>query len=202
MKTWGYARSFMNENPTDDEKQINELIAEGAEDVIFEYEYVNPKETRPFQMLLKMAQPGDTIIALELCRICSSTLEFYHIVQGIVERQLRLLIVDSCTIDCRKVPYDPTTAAYMDLASMLYMLEVSERFSKKRSVSSGVRLERKKIGRPLTTLDDIPDLFFMYYPQYEADEISVSEFARRCKLSRPSIYKYTRIVREVNERKH
>ena len=176
MKTWGYARSFMNENPTDDEKQINELIAEGAEDVIFEYEYVNPKETRPFQMLLKMVQPG--------------------------ERQLRLLIVDSCTIDCRKVPYDPTTAAYMDLASMLYMLEVSERFSKKRSVSSGVRLERKKIGRPLTTLDDIPDLFFMYYPQYEADEISVSEFARRCKLSRPSIYKYTRIVREVNERKH
>lgn len=130
MKTWGYARSFMNENPTDDEKQINELIAEGAEDVIFEYEYVNPKETRPFQTLLKMAQPGDTIIALELCRICSSTLEFYHIVQGIVERQLRLLIVDSCTIDCRKVPYDPTTAAYMDLASMLYMLEVSERFSK------------------------------------------------------------------------
>lgn len=41
----------MNENPTDDEKQINELIAEGAEDVIFEYEYVNPKETRPFQTL-------------------------------------------------------------------------------------------------------------------------------------------------------
>lgn len=132
----------------------------------------------------------------------TGTLEFYHIVQGIVERLLRLLIVDSCTIDCRKVPYDPTTAAYMDLASMLYMLEVSERFSKKRSVSSGVRLERKKISRPLTTLDDIPDLFFMYYPQYEADEISVSEFARRCKLSRPSIYKYTRIVREVNERKH
>lgn len=201
MKTWGYARSFTNENPTDDEKQIDELISEGAEDVVFEYEYVNPKVTRPFQMLLKMAQPGDTIIALELCRICSSTLEFYNIVQGVVEQQLRLLLVDSFTIDCRKAPYDPTTAAYTKLASMLYKLEISERYTQKRSVPSGVRFERKKIGRPLTTLDDIPDLFFMYYPQYEADEISASEFARRCKLSRPSIYKYTRIVREANEQK-
>lgn len=201
MKTWGYARSFTNENPTDDEKQIDELISEGAEDVVFEYEYVNPKVTRPFQMLLEMAQPGDTIIALELCRICSSTLEFYNIVQGIVEQQLRLLLVDSFTIDCRKAPYDPTTAAYMKLASMLYKLEISKRFTKKRSEPYGIRFERKKIGRPLTTLDDIPDLFFMYYPQYEADEISASEFARRCKLSRPSIYKYSRIVREANEQK-
>ena len=201
MKTWGYARSFTNENPTDDEKQINELIAEGAEDVVFEYEYVNPKVTRPFQMLLAMAQPGDTIIALELCRVCSSTPKFYHIVQGIVERQLRLLIVDSFTIDCRRTPYDPTTTAYIELTSQLYELEISERYTKKRTVPSGMRFERKKMGRPLTTLEDIPDLFFMYYPQYEADEISASEFARRCKLSRPSIYKYSRIVREANEQK-
>ena len=82
MKTWGYARSFMNENPTDDEKQINELIAEGAEDVVFEYEYVNPKVTRPFQMLLAMAQPGDTIIALELCRVCSSPRSFTTLCRG------------------------------------------------------------------------------------------------------------------------
>lgn len=52
--------------------------------------------------------------------------------------------------------------------------------------------------------NEVDNLIFslLSYPQYEADEISVSEFARRCKLSRPSIYKYTRIVREVNVRKH
>lgn len=146
MKTWGYARSFTNENPTDDEKQIDELISEGAEDVVFEYEYVNPKVTRPFQMLLEMAQPGDTIIALELCRICSSTLEFYNIVQGIVEQQLRLLIVDSITIDCRKAPYDPTTAAYTKLASMLYKLEISKRFTKNALSHPGYDLNEKRLA--------------------------------------------------------
>ena len=201
MKTWGYARSFTNENPTDDEKQISDLIAKGAEDVVFEYEYANPNVTRPFLMLLEMAQPCDTIMALELCRVSSSALEFCLIIQAIMEKQLRLLIVDGFAFDCRQTPYDPTTTAYIELTSQLYELETSERYTKKRTVPSGMRFERKKMGRPLTTLEDIPDLFFMYYPLYEAGMISASEFARRCNLSRPSIYKYSRIVRESNEQK-
>jgi len=196
MKTWGYARSFINENKADNENQISLLLDAGAEDVVFEYEYVNPTEKRPFQMLLEMTQPGDTILALELCRICSSALEFCHIAQAVRAQRLRLLISNGFTIDCRKEPYDATTAAYMVMLTTLYDLEESKRFTKTHTVSSGIRYESKKIGRPQTTKADIPRLFYRYYPQYKADKITATEFARLCNLSRPTIYKYIRIASE------
>lgn len=49
-------------------------------------------------------------------------------------------------------------------------------------------------GRPKTTADDIPELFYKYYPQYKNGNINKSEFSRLCKLSYPTIYKYLKIV--------
>ena len=196
MKTWGYARSFRNEDKFDNEEQINTLIAAGADDVIFEYEYVNPTETRPFQMLLDMTQPGDTILAAELCRVCSSALEFCHIAQAIREKRLKLQLLTGFTLNCREEPFCPETEAFMILATALYELEESKRYKKTRSATSGIRFERKRIGRPVTTMENIPEIFFTYFPLYEADRITATEFARLCNFSRPTIYKYIRIARE------
>lgn len=49
-------------------------------------------------------------------------------------------------------------------------------------------------GRPKTTVDDIPELFYKYYPQYKNGNINKSEFSRLSKISYPTIYKYIRIV--------
>lgn len=196
MKTWGYARSFRNEDKYDNDDQINALITAGADDVVFEYEYVNPTEKRPFQMLLDMAQPGETILAVELCRICSSAREFCHIAQAIRAKKLRLQLLDGFTINCREEPYCPETEAYMLMATALYELEESKRYRRMVPGSSGVRFESKRIGRPQTTKEDIPEVFFTYYPIYEAERITATEFARLFNVSRPTIYKYIRIVRE------
>ena len=50
------------------------------------------------------------------------------------------------------------------------------------------------LGRPRTTTDNIPEIFYRYYPRYKCGDINKSEFARLAGLSYPSIYKYLSIV--------
>jgi len=48
-------------------------------------------------------------------------------------------------------------------------------------------------GRPAKTIDDLPDLFKIHKDKYECGKISQEELARRCGVSRQSIYKYFKI---------
>ena len=50
------------------------------------------------------------------------------------------------------------------------------------------------IGRPQTTKDDIPANFYKHYPSYAAGNMNVSELARICGLSRPTVYKYLKLL--------
>ena len=52
----------------------------------------------------------------------------------------------------------------------------------------------KQIGRPQTTKEDIPAIFYKHYPAYVAEKLNVSELARVCGLSRPTVYKYLKLV--------
>ena len=60
------------------------------------------------------------------------------------------------------------------------------------------RAKGHKIGRPKVTADDIPDLFYKYYPQYKNGNLNKAEFCRLSKLAYPTIYKYLRIVENKN----
>ena len=51
-KTWGYARCSTNEDKQDITRQIRELKAAGAEEVIFEYEHGDAKVKKNLQLLL------------------------------------------------------------------------------------------------------------------------------------------------------
>jgi hypothetical protein len=55
-------------------------------------------------------------------------------------------------------------------------------------------IKGKHIGRPQTTKDDIPAVFYKHYPAFMAGTLNVSELARVCGLSRPTVYKYLRLV--------
>ena len=64
-------------------------------------------------------------------------------------------------------------------------------------VKSGLQNAKAKgvaIGRPVTSEDRIPSIFFKYYPKYKRGEINKSEFARLCSVSYPTIFKYIAIV--------
>ena len=73
MKTYGYARCSTNESKQDINRQIKELRAAGAEEVVFEYEHGDAKVKEQLQMLLEMTAAGDTIITLEVSRLSRST---------------------------------------------------------------------------------------------------------------------------------
>jgi len=47
-----------------------------------------------------------------------------------------------------------------------------------------------KIGRPQTTLDDIPANYLRHYPQYKKGAFNLTELARLCDISRTTAYKY------------
>ena len=56
------------------------------------------------------------------------------------------------------------------------------------------RANGKRLGRKPTTKDDIPAAFYKHYPAYASGALNVSELARISGLSRPTVYKYLRLV--------
>ena len=65
--TYGYARcSLAEEKGQDLNRQVCELKAAGAEQIITEREHGDARNKEHLSLLLEAAQPGDTIICTEL----------------------------------------------------------------------------------------------------------------------------------------
>ena len=92
MKTWGYARCSTNEDKQDITRQIKELEAAGAEEVVFEYEHGDAKVKKNLHMLLETATEGDSIVTLEVSRLSRSTQQLCEIINTIQEKKLRLIM--------------------------------------------------------------------------------------------------------------
>ena len=195
MKNWGYARCSTNESKQDITRQINALKAAGADDVVFEYEHGDAKVKEQLQTMLEAAQAGDTIITLEVSRLSRSTQQLCEIIEVIKQKRLRLIIVGSITVDCRSGEIDPMSQAFVQMAAVFSELELSIIRARVKSGVANAKAKGKPIGRPRTTLDDIPSQFYKYYPRYKDGQMNISELARMCELSRPTVYKYIRMMK-------
>lgn len=190
---YGYARCSTSSDKQDINRQIRELKAAGAEEVIFEYEHVDAKLKSSLNMLLETASSGDTIITLEVSRLSRSTQQLCEIIDIIREKHLCLQIVGSITIDCRNGQTDPMSEAFLQMAGVFSQLELAMIRSRVKSGMANAKAKGKKIGRPQTTKDGIPAVFFKHYPAYVSGRMNVSELARVCGLSRPTVYKYLKL---------
>lgn len=191
---YGYARCSTNEDKQDINRQIRELKAAGAQEVIFEYEHGDSKLKKNQSLLLENVQHGDSIITLEVSRLSRSTQQLCVIIDVIREKRLCLVIVGSITIDCRNGQTDPMSEAFLQMAGVFSQLELAMIRARVKSGMENAKAKGKKIGRPKTTKEDIPAVFFKHYPTYAAGKMNVSELARVCGLSRPTVYKYLRMV--------
>ena len=191
---YGYARCSTTEDKQDINRQIRELKAAGAEEVIFEYEHGDAKLKKNLQMLLDAVQEGDTIITLEVSRLSRSTQQLCEIIDTIREKHLRLIILGSITIDCRDGKIDPMSEAFMKMAGVFSELELQMIRSRVKSGMQNAKSKGIKVGRKPTTKEDIPSVFYKHYPAYAAKKMNVSELARVCKLSRPTVYKYLKLI--------
>ena len=194
MKTWGYARCSTTEDKQDINRQIRELKAAGAEEVVFEYEHGDAKVKQNLHMLLNTATEGDTIITLEVSRLTRSTQQLCEIVEVIKSKKLRLIIVGSITVDCRNGQIDPMSQAFIQMSAVFAELELAIIRARVRSGMKNVIDKGVKVGRRPTTKDDIPAIFYKHYPAFVAKQMNVSELARVCDLSRPTVYKYLKLI--------
>ena len=187
---YGYARCSTNESKQDINRQIKELKAAGAEEVIFEYEHGDAKTKKELTMLLQLAQAGDTIITLEVSRLSRSTQQLCELIDIIREKRLRLVIMSSITIDCREGKADPMSEAFLQMAGVFSQLELAMIRARVRSGMENARAKGRQIGRPQVSKEDIPATFLRHYPAYKSKQLNVSELARVCDISRTTAYKY------------
>jgi len=194
-KKRGYARcSLAEEKGQDLNRQVRELKAAGAEEIITEREHGDAKVKENLEMLLEISQPGDTIICCEVSRLSRSTQQLCEIINIIKAKHLRLEILGSITIDCRNGDIDPMSQAFIQMSAVFAELELSIIRARVRSGMANAKSKGKQIGRPHTTKDSIPAIFYKHYPAFASGNMNVSELARICDLSRPTVYKYLRIV--------
>ena len=88
--------------------------------------------------------------------------------------------------------------AFFQISAVFAELELSMIRERVRSGMANAKAKGRPIGRPKkTTPEDIPAAFYKHYPAYVAGQLNVSELARVCGLSRPTLYKYLRMVSNI-----
>ena len=192
---YGYARCSTNEDKQDINRQIRELKAAGAEEIVFEYEHGDSTIKAAQQSLMERVQAGDSIIATEVSRLSRSTQQMCDLVEQVRAKQIRLVIVGSITIDCRGGELDPMSKAFVQMAAVFAELELNMIRARVKSGMANARAKGARIGRPRLTQDGIPAIFYRHYPAYAEGRLNIAELARVCGISRTTAYKYIEMVK-------
>ncbi len=194
MIIYGYARCSTNEKMQDINRQVRELKQQGATDttIYLEYESGTKVNRTELNKLLNIVQTGDTIVATEVSRITRSTKQLCEIIELAKDRHIKL-VLGNFVVDCSK-ELDPMTEGMLKMMGVFSELERNIISQRVKSGMANAKAKGKTIGRPVTTADDIPNVFYKHYPKYKNGEINKMEFSRLCSLSYPTIYKYLGIV--------
>ncbi len=192
---YGYARcSLAEEKGQDLKRQTRELTAAGAEKIITEREHGDAKSKPNLDFLMEHIETGSTLIVCEVSRLSRSVLQFCEIMETIKEKHLRLVVLGSITVDCRSGEIDPMSAAFLQMASIFSELEKNILRARVRSGLANARAKGKQLGRRPITKADLPASFLKHYHSYLDGTMNITELARICELSRPTVYKYLKMV--------
>ncbi len=191
---YGYARCSTNEKMQDINRQVRELKQQGATDttIYLEYESGMKADRAELNKLLNIVQSGDTIISTEVSRITRSTKQLCDIIELAKNKRIKL-VLGNFVVDCSK-ELDPMTEGMLKMMGVFSELERNIISQRVKSGMENAKAKGKTIGRPVTTAEDIPNIFYKHYPKYKNGEINKKEFSRLCNLSYPTIYKYLGIV--------
>ena len=195
---YGYARCSTSEQYQDINRQVRELKQQGATDdtIYLEYESGMKENRVELNKLLKVVGPGDSIVSTEVSRITRSTMQLCEIIEFAKGKNIKL-VMGTFEVDCTK-KLDPMTEGMLKMMGVFSELERNIISQRVKSGMENAKAKGKTIGRPKTTVNDIPSIFFRHYPKYKNGEINKKEFSRLCNLSYPTIYKYIGMVESSN----
>ena len=199
MTTYGYARCSTNENKQDINRQKRELKALGCveeKNIYWEYESGTKVNRVELNKLLDQVKVGDTIVTTEVSRITRSTKQLCEIIEKVKEKQLKL-VIGGFIVDCSKGELDAMTDGMLKMMGVFAEMERNMISERVKSGMANAMAKGKIIGRPITTIDNLPSSFVKHYPKYRNKQINKSELARLCDMSRQSIHKYIKIYEKI-----
>lgn len=195
---YGYARCSTNELKQDIDRQKRELKNAGVleENIYWEYESASKEDRIQLKRLLEKVQEGDTIVATEVSRITRSTKQLCEIIDLAKKIKIKL-ILGSFVFDCAS-GLDAITEGMLKLIGVIAELERNMTVERVKSGMANAKAKGKVIGRPHLTKDNLPKVFFEFYPDYKNGRINKVEYARVIGKSIPTLYKYLELVEKGN----
>lgn len=186
---YGYCRCSTDESRQDIDRQRRELRKLGVKDENIYFEYVTGKKLVKIEWnrLMEKIKDGDTICTTEVSRISRSTKQLCEIIELAQELRIKL-VIGSIEIDCSKD--DPMSRGMVLMWGVFSELESAITSQRVKSGMANARDKGAVIGRPATTIDNLPTGFIRHYPKHKAGELTITELARLVGVSRQSIYKY------------
>ena len=85
--------------------------------------------------------------------------------------------------------------AFLQMAGVFSELELSIIRSRIRSGMANAKAKGRQIGRKPVTKADLPPAFLKHYQLYLNGTMNITELARICELSRPTVYKYLKLTK-------
>ena len=195
---YGYARCSTNETLQDIDRQKMELKDLGVEEksIFLEYESGIKVDRTQLNKLFNVVAEGDVIATTEVSRLTRSTKQLCEIIDFAKSKKLKL-VIGGFVVDCTRDELDPMTDGML---KMMGVFAEMERNMIRQRVKSGMENAKAKgvaIGRPRTSIDNLPLLFIKHYPKYLAKQVTQEELGNLCKLSRQCVSKYIKIYKQA-----
>ena len=191
-KIYGYCRCSTDESRQDIDRQRRELKKLGVKDKNIYFEYVSGRKPNKIEWskLIEKIADGDTIATTEVSRISRSTKQLCEIIEMAQERQIKL-VIGGMEIDCSKD--DPMSRGMLMMWSVFSEMESALISQRVKSGMANAKDKGKVIGRPMVTVDNLPSGFLRHYPKHKSGDLTITELARVCDISRQTAYKYKAI---------
>ena len=194
-RVFGYARCSTTEKRQDIERQVTELYAMGAQTVVQEFDSGGKPGRERLAELVAAIGDGDTLIATEVSRVTRS---LHHLCDVIDLARAKSLLLRFGTLefdfDCGRI--DAFKLAMLQIMGVFAELE---RNLTTERINSGLALAKSngvKLGRPKKSAAEVPVVVRRHWQAFVDGSITVAEYAKLAGLSRPTMYKYVRLLRQ------
>ena len=194
-KIYGYARCSTTEKRQDIERQVAELYSMGANFVIQEFDSGGNTERVRFGELLTALSVGDSVYATEVSRVTRSLKQLCEIIELAKAKQL-LLKFGVLEFNCKDGRLAPFPLAMLQIMGVFAELERNLATERINSGLAHAKSKGVKLGRPKKTAVNVPVEMRKYWYQYTAGKLTVAEYAKLAGLSRPTVYKYIKLLQQ------
>ena len=81
------------------------------------------------------------------------------------------------------------------MSPIFYTIKFRMIYDRVKSGMANAKAKGIRIGRPQTTKENNPQIFYRHYPAYVNGTLTITELARVCNMSRTTVYKYIEILK-------